>query len=469
MSAAGNVKLIEIDWPDFGPAEAPAAISLGEYQSRLSHCRARMVQMGLSHLVVYADREHFANLTYLTGFDPRFEEALLIIGGARKPLLVVDNECEGYLPVSPLFQAGELRSEVYQPFSLLDQPRDKSRLMRDILADEGIGLGSLVGCTGWKYFGENEHPDAAHAIEIPAYIVDTLRALAGHAAVINANSILMNAADGLRAIASPAEIAYFEYTNALAADSLRQMIFGLREGMVDHELMALAGLNGIPLGCHPTLATGDHWQTGLYSPTGQIVRRGSPLSTNVCYWGSNICRAGWVAESATDLPDDAQDYIEQFAAPYFATMADWFAHLTIGRPGGELWQLIQDQLPFDKFGIFLNPGHLIHYDEWLSSPIYEGSAIPLASGMVFQVDVIPFSTTYSSTRMEDGVALADARLRQKLAEAYPAAWARIEARRTFMADVLGIPLPEEVLPLSNMPAIISPFLLAPRQVLALQS
>ncbi|MCB0020954.1 MAG: hypothetical protein KDE09_24330, partial [Anaerolineales bacterium] len=119
--------------------------------------------------------------------------------------------------------------------------------------------------------------------------------------------------------------------------------------------------------------------------------------------------------------------------------------------------------------IFLNPGHLIHYDEWLSSPIYEGSDIPLASGMVFQVDVIPFSTTYSSTRMEDGVALADARLRQKLAEAYPAAWARIEARRTFMAGVLGIPLPEEVLPLSNMPAIISPFLLAPRQVLALQS
>ena len=199
------------------------------------------------------------------------------------------------------------------------------------------------------------------------------------------------------------------------------------------------------------------------------MRRGSPLSTNVCYWGSNICRAGWVAESATDLPDDAQDYIEQFAAPYFAAMAYWFTHLTIGRPGGELWQLIQDQLPFDKFGIFLNPGHLIHYDEWLSSPIYEGSAIPLASGMVFQVDVIPFSTTYSSTRMEDGVALADARLRQKLAEAYPAAWARIEARRTFMADVLGIPLPEEVLPLSNMPAIISPFLLAPRQVLALQS
>jgi hypothetical protein len=29
--------------------------------------------------MVYADREHFANMAYLTGFDPRFEEALLIL------------------------------------------------------------------------------------------------------------------------------------------------------------------------------------------------------------------------------------------------------------------------------------------------------------------------------------------------------------------------------------------------------
>ena len=27
--------------------------------------------------MVYGDREHFANLAFLTGFDPRFEEAIL--------------------------------------------------------------------------------------------------------------------------------------------------------------------------------------------------------------------------------------------------------------------------------------------------------------------------------------------------------------------------------------------------------
>jgi hypothetical protein len=37
-----------------------------------------------------------------------------------------------------------------------------------------------------------------------------------------------------------------------------------------------------------------------------------------------------------------------------------------------------------------------------------------------------------------------------------------------MIEVLGIELPEEVLPLSNMPAIVVPFLLRPNTVFALE-
>ncbi len=44
-----------------------------EYQSRLGMTANRMTAAGLDFLVVYADREHSANLAYLTGFDPRFE------------------------------------------------------------------------------------------------------------------------------------------------------------------------------------------------------------------------------------------------------------------------------------------------------------------------------------------------------------------------------------------------------------
>ena len=53
-----------------------------------------MEERRYDHLVVWADREHSANLAYLTGFDPRFEEAVLIVvGGAATPALLVGNEC----------------------------------------------------------------------------------------------------------------------------------------------------------------------------------------------------------------------------------------------------------------------------------------------------------------------------------------------------------------------------------------
>ena len=460
-------RLIEIEWPHFGEAAPPPPFTLADFSARMEAAQARMAEAGLTHLVLYGDREHFANLAYLTGFDPRFEEALLIMRQQGAPLLIVGNECEGYLPISPLYVAGKLRSERFQPFSLLNQPRNSSRLLRDIFAGEGIGVGAKVGCVGWKYFADSEQPDGAHAIELPAYLVDTLRDLCGRANVTNATAILMHPRTGLRARCTPAEIAYFEYTSVLASDGLKRMIFGLREGMRDFEVVQLAQINGVPLNCHITFATGDGWAVGLAGPSGQILRRGSPLSTNIAYWGSNSCRAGWVAASAQDLPLPAQDYVENFAGVYVEALADWFGLMRVGVSGGEIAHLIETQLSFERFGITLNPGHLIHLDEWLSSPIYAGSSDPIQSGMVIQVDVIPFSPRYSSTRMEDGIAIADADLRQALASAYPDCYDRCQQRRQFMQNVLGIDLPDEVLPLSNIPGIVSPYFLAPNQVIAL--
>jgi Xaa-Pro aminopeptidase len=466
MSGLRRHRLIEIEWPVFGEGTPPPRPSVAEFESRIASARAAMENLGLTHLVVYGDREHFANLAWLTGFDPRFEEAVLILAQEGDPLLVVGNECEGYLPVSPLYAAGKLRSERFQSFSLLNQPRGDSRFLRDIFADEGIGTRAAVGCVGWKYLADSEHPDGAHAIDLPAYLVDTLRGLAGWENVTNATAILMNPDTGLRTFCSPAEIAYFEYTNVLASEGMRRMLFGLREGMMDHELARLAGYNGVPLGCHMTLATGD--LPGLSGPVGAMIRRGTPLSTNICYWGSNCCRAGWVAAPARDLAAEARDYIENFAGPYFEVMSEWLDLLRIGTPGGALAHLVNEKLPFETFGIFLNAGHLIHLDEWVSSPIYRGSEVPLHCGMVMQVDVIPSSRTYASTRMEDGIVIADEVLRRQIQEQFPACFTRCQQRREFMIDVLGIPLPEEILPLSNLPGLVPPFFLSPNTILALE-
>ncbi len=212
----------------------------------------------------------------------------------------------------------------------------------------------------------------AHALDIPSYIADTLRELAGPENVVNATDLLMHPGYGLRAKCTPFEIAYFEYTNGQAAESVKRMIFALREGMTDHSVVESGRLNGDPLSCHVTFVTGRNASYGLCGPSGELIRWGQPLAFNVAYWGSNICRAGWIAKSAADLPDSASDYVPSFAGPYFEAMSEWFGLMKLGTPGHSVYELIQDRLPFDKFGIYLNPGHLIHLDEWMSSPFYPG-------------------------------------------------------------------------------------------------
>jgi hypothetical protein len=90
--------------------------------------------------------------------------------------------------------------------------------------------------------------------------------------------------------------------------------------------------------------------------------------------------------------------------------------------------------------------------------------------MALQVDIIPATgTDYFTTNVEDGVALADEALREAFATAYPAAWARIQARRRFMSEGLGIALHPDVLPFSNLPAYLAPFLLGPDRAMTLAS
>ncbi len=370
------------------------------------------------------------------------------------------NECESYLPISPLYTAGKLRAERFQPFSLLDQPRDASRALDDIFRSEGITKASMVGCVGFKYYGDPSR------IDLPAYLVDTLRLIAGASQVTCATDLFMHAEYGLRARCSAWEIAYFEYNNWKASEAMRRVHFALREGITDHQLLEESRYDGTPLNCHITCKTGPN-RISLASPRGDVVQKGYPWSANIAYWGSNICRAGWVAASADDLPEPARDYLDAFAKPYFAAMVAWLEHLRLGVTGDELYRLIQTLLPFETFGVFLNPGHLIHFDEWLSAPVYHGSTIAVASGMVFQSDVIPSSSRYFSSRMEDGYAIADATLRQEIAQRFPDCATRCNARRHFLRQTLGIQLSDEVLPLSNLCGIVPPYLLTPRQIMVI--
>ncbi|MDR0429949.1 MAG: hypothetical protein LBH58_05675 [Tannerellaceae bacterium] len=464
-----QVLLKEIDWPEIGSANPLPEPSTEEIESRIDKCRRMMKERNLTHLVVYGDREHFANLMYLTNFDPRFEEAVLILNLSGTPLILVGNESVGHLCISPLYNAKKLRYERYQPLSLLGQPRDNSRSLDTIFRLEGIDQNSKVGCIGWKYFSAQEIDNYQFQMEIPAYIVDNLRSICEHSNVVNASDILMSPSYGLRSKCSPYEIALFEFANVMASEGMKNLLKNFRTGVTDFELIKEYQYTGYPMNCHIGIKSSGNQHIGLSSPVGAEIRRGDPCSTNIGYWGSNICRAGWVAESEDDLPEKTRGYIDNYVATYFKACAKWFENMRIGTKGKVFRELIDKYLPFEEFAVFLNPGHLIHMDEWLNTPIYNGSEEEIQSGMYMQVDIIVRSPNYFSTRMEDGIVIADNVLRAQLKKLYPDVYKRCMMRREFMIQQLGFTLPEEVLPLSNMAGIIAPFFLNYKKVMSFKS
>jgi len=466
-----RAELAQLDLPDFGLPTVEPAIPAATYRQRLDQLYQRAREAGYSAFVVYGDREHVANLAYLTGYDPRFEEALLVLNigaqGRQKPLLLVGNEGLGYTDISPI--KDELEIALYQSFSLLGQDRSRSSPLADLLGAAGIAAGARIGVAGWKHFGPAESPTPDTWLEIPAYIVDTLRAIAGRMDLVrNANAIFMDASRGLRAINDVDQLARFEFAATLTSQAVRDAIFGLRPGMTEYEVVQAMRLTGLPLSCHLMLSSGPRASTGLPSPSSRVIQRGDPFTVAYGVWGALNCRAGFVAESEADLPGAARDYVDRLVRPYFAAIAAWYEQVGIGVPGGDLYAAIHERLGDPFFGLGLNTGHLIHLDEWVNSPIYAGSTEVLGSGMALQVDVIPATgSPYFTANVEDGIALADEALRDEFMHRYPEAWQRIQARRAFMRDALGIRLKPEVLPFSNIPAYLPPYLLTPQRALRL--
>jgi hypothetical protein len=80
-----NVELRPVDLPALGVPEARPPIAAGEHEARME---ALAAAGDSDWVVVYGDREHFANLAFLCGFDPRFEEALLLLGPSSRMLVV---------------------------------------------------------------------------------------------------------------------------------------------------------------------------------------------------------------------------------------------------------------------------------------------------------------------------------------------------------------------------------------------
>src|ERR1700712_2023637 len=137
-----SIKLAPVVLPDFGPLGEQPQIPAETYSARAD---AALHAAGTDWLVVYADREHFGNIMHLSGFEPRFEEALLLLGPGGKRVIVTGNESESYTALARLPDIEVLRA---QTFSLMGQDRTQNPRLIDQLQTAGIKAGDTVGLVG---------------------------------------------------------------------------------------------------------------------------------------------------------------------------------------------------------------------------------------------------------------------------------------------------------------------------------
>lgn len=441
-----NILLKHIPMPKYEFPEGIPVIPPEEYDRRLS---ALFQAAGTDWVLVYADREHSANLTWLINYDPRFEEGLLVLGRDGKRSLVVGNEGMGYSPIVRV----PVEVELCQTFSLNSQPRSTAPRLKDVLAKIGLQAGQSVCLVGWKYLESYETDKPSAPAYLPAFFVDVVRDLLGNGGkVLDGTAMLMHPETGMRNLNSADQIAAFEWAARSSSAAVFSILTRTRPGMSEMQAMQLMHYAGQPMTMHPIFVSGKGQINGLRSPSSKTIEYGDAVSTGLGYWGSLSCRAGMMLGH----PDTS--FFEQVVAPYFRVIATWYQTVRIGARGKDVFQAVAGAFEGSGLRSALNPGHLTSYEEWTSSPIRPDSVEQIRSGMVFQSDIIPTPLPAGwLINCEDTVAVADSSLRAEIQARHPELWRRVRDRRKLMTEALGIQIDEELLPLTDGSTYLPPF------------
>jgi hypothetical protein len=445
------IQLADVGMPPLDVPEELPAVAAAEFEERIA---ALLAAVDVDEVVVYGDREHAASLIFLCNLDPRFEEVLLVLGRGRRTLLV-GREDIGYVPIVPI----KVDVILCPTLSLMGIDRSGGPTVEQALREAGVRSGDRIGVVGWKTLLPEEWSGTLPPIFAPAFVVDTLREIAGAPElVIDVTPTLTSPRFGLRSFCSVDQIAVFEWGASRCSAYVMEILRAARPGVSERETFHGVPWGGEPLSFHPVLASGTDVAVGLRSPSSRRLELGDAAIAAIGLWGGNCARGGLVAASEADLGSQSEGYLDGLAVPYWRAMATWYETLELGVAGGDIFQEITGLLEGEAFASSLNPGHLIHYEEWLDSPIRAGSSDPIASGMVFQSDIIPTGIRPGWTaNCEDTVAIGDADLRAAIESRHPDLWSRITTRRAFMRNGLGIDVRDEVLPLTPTPGYFPPF------------
>ncbi|MBO0452496.1 M24 family metallopeptidase [Candidatus Enterococcus murrayae] len=447
------IKLQKTAAPQLDETILPVQLTDETMTVRKSNLLKKMQAENFDAVVIYADLEHGGNFEYFTGFVPRFEEALLVLHQTGEAYMVLGNENLNKVP----FARMEAKAVHMPHLSLPNQPMETTLSVPEILKQTGLDRAASIGLIGWKNFTSQQEENAV-LYDLPYFLVDGLKQAAPQANYKNA-AYLMIGENGLRTTNTANEIAHYEFGAMVAGNCILKAMDQLEIGKSEMEIGAYLNDFGQTTSVVTIMATGARFEKANLYPTGKKIQLGDRISMTSGYKGGLQSRGGYAVTASEELPEAERDYLDRVAKPYFNAVKTWLETITTNMAGATLYDKIEEVLPKAHYGWHLNPGHLCADEEWLASPIYPDSKEKITSGMIFQFDIIPSVPGYSGASCEGGVVLADEDLRASIQTEYPEMWARMQARRSYLIEEIGIELSEEVLPMSNATAYYRPFFL----------
>ena len=418
---------------------------------------ARGARAAYDRLVVYADREHSANLSFLTGFDPRFEEAMLIVGPDDAPAILVGNECWGMAGAAPL----PMRRA---PVPGLQPAQPAARPVAAAAARSWRGRGSgAASRVGRARLEAVRGPVAARGARVPRR-TSCARSSGPAGLVENANDLLdrprrrpardQRRSTSWRRSSTP---------RARRRDGVRRLLDGPAAGHDRGRGRRAARLGRDAAVVPPDADRRAAGAARAAQPRRPPDRARRPVHRRVRDLGRAQLPGGL---GRRRTPPSCR------TASATTSTGSWrrtsrrspsgTARSTSARPAARSRRSSTAAWATRSSGSSSTPA--------TSSTSTSGSA--RRSGRARRSSCAPgwrcrstssrpparrSSRPTSRTASRSPTRRCGPRSRR----AYPDAWARIQARRAFMRDALGIDLHPDVLPFSNIPAVLPPFLLPP--------
>lgn len=451
-----KIKLKKVKEPKKDCSGITVALTDETMKERQEKVLQQMKSRGLDQLVVYGDVEHGSNFEYLVGYFTRFEESLLVINAEGEFKLVLGNENLNKSSKARLDNSNAVHASI---FSLPNQPSDKEKTFKELLIEAGIKEGNRVGIIGWKMF-TSIMEDNKKMFDVPYFIVNTIKQIVKNEELLSNETDLFIGQDGVRTVNNANEIAHYEFGSALASDCILDAMNKIEVGMSNLEIGDMLVRNGQHTSIVTIATSGPRFVNATLFPDHHRVELGEPISLTVGYRGGSSSRSSFIVNNESELTEDQKGYLEAVAIPYFKAYTRWLEEIEVNMTGGEVFNKVEEILPRSQYGWSLCPGHLTAEEEWMSSPIYEGSKEVIRSGMLMQIDIIPSVNGYQGVSAESTVLIADDQLKNEIKAQYPQMWNRMQERVRYVNEELGIKLSKNVIPMCSTVAYLRPYLLA---------